>query len=74
MVPKHCSVRTKSHKIIHYYQFDEWELFDLETDPQETTNVHDDPRFATVRKHMHLALERMRSEVGAPGMPGPKKR
>ena len=39
MVPKHCSVRTKSHKIIHYYQFDEWELFDLSKDPAEKNNL-----------------------------------
>ncbi len=70
-VAPHEGVRTDRYALIHWPTHDEWELFDLETDPQETTNVHDDPRFATVRKHMHLALERMRSEVGAPGMPGP---
>ena len=34
-VAKHYGVRTKRHKLIHFYDLDEWELFDLETDPNE---------------------------------------
>ena len=40
MVPKHYGIRTLSHKLIHYYQFNEWELFDLEKDPHENLNLY----------------------------------
>ena len=40
MVPKHYGIRTLSHKLIHYYQFNEWELFDLEKDPHENFNLY----------------------------------
>ena len=37
MVPKHYAIRSESHKLIHYYQFDEWEFFDLNKDPWKKT-------------------------------------
>jgi arylsulfatase A-like enzyme len=40
MVPKHIGIRTSSHKLIHYYQFNEWELFDLDNDPHENLNLY----------------------------------
>ena len=40
MVPKHRGIRTLSQKLIHYYQFDEWELFDLSKDPSENLNLY----------------------------------
>ena len=42
MVPKHYAIRSESHKLIHYYQFDEWEFFDLNKDPLEKNNLHSD--------------------------------
>ena len=40
MVPKHRGIRSLSQKLIHYYQFDEWELFDLSKDPNENHNLY----------------------------------
>ena len=40
MVPKHRGIRSLSQKLIHYYQFDEWELFDLSKDPNEDHNLY----------------------------------
>ena len=40
MVPKHRGIRTLSQKLINYYQFDEWELFDLSKDPSENQNLY----------------------------------
>lgn len=42
-------------KYHHYVGFDP-ELFDLETDPEETTNLACDPRTSRVTKSMHEAL------------------
>ena len=67
-VAPHEGVRTDRYALIHWPTHGEWELFDLETDPNEIHNVYDDPRFATVRKLMHVKLEQVRSAHDAPVM------
>ena len=42
MVPKHCGVRTETHKLMHFYQLDEWEFYDLKADPDELANGYND--------------------------------
>jgi arylsulfatase A-like enzyme len=46
MVPQQCGIRTKRYKLIHFYQFDEWELYDLENDPDELANLYNNPEQA----------------------------
>jgi arylsulfatase A-like enzyme len=61
MVKRHFGVRTERYKLIHFYfDVDEWELYDLEKDPQEMNNVHEISDYAEVRKHMHKRLEELR--------------
>lgn len=64
-VRRHYGVRTKRHKLIHYYGIDEWELFDLETDPDEMKSVHDDPAYAEVLSELQAELERLRKQYKA---------
>lgn len=65
MVKRHYGVATERYKLIHfYYDVDEWELYDLETDPNEMTNVYDAPDYADVRKDMHQKLDSIRSYYG----------
>ncbi|MDG2014294.1 MAG: sulfatase [Pirellulaceae bacterium] len=40
MVPRHCGVRTKNHKLMNFYQFGEWEFYDLKRDPDEIQNLY----------------------------------
>ncbi len=56
MVPRHNGVRTDRYKIINFYEFDSWELYDLETDPDELKNVYGDPEFAEVQEMMKKKL------------------
>jgi arylsulfatase A-like enzyme len=43
-VKKHYGVRTDRYKLIHFYNdIDEWELFDLKSDPNELHNLINDP-------------------------------
>lgn len=37
--PKYVAITTLQHKLIYYYELDEWELFDLVKDPHETRNL-----------------------------------
>ena len=60
-VKRHYGVRTERYKLIHfYYDIDEWELYDLETDPHEMKNVYTDPFYAGIRSELHRKLEELR--------------
>lgn len=64
-VKRHYGVRTDRYKLIHfYYDIDEWELYDLEADPDELVNVYDDPAYADVRATLHVRLEELREQYG----------
>lgn len=83
-VPAHYGVRTRHHKLVRYYGDplgvpgtagtttpDEWELFDLDTDPQELTNVVDDPGYASVRRDLEAELARLQTHYADLPYEGP---
>lgn len=64
-VKRHYGIRTDRYKLIHYYyDIDEWELYDLEKDPQEMENVYDDPAYRTVKADMTKRLAELREQYG----------
>jgi arylsulfatase A-like enzyme len=75
-IPAHYGVRTEHLKLIYYAGQPlglrgavdrptppEWELFDLDADPDELQNVYDDPAYASVRATLHGELDRLRQEL-----------
>ncbi|MDG2186613.1 MAG: sulfatase [Mariniblastus sp.] len=64
MVAKHNGVRTDRYKLMHFYQFDQWELYDLQTDPDELTNQYANPEYANVVAKMKTRLEDLQSIYG----------
>jgi len=75
--PAHYGVRTRTHKLICYYNDPlgqlgangpsdpiEWELFDLVNDTLEVDNVIDDPAYAAVRAELEAELARLQAELG----------
>jgi arylsulfatase A-like enzyme len=65
MVKRHYGISTKRYKLIHfYYDVDEWELYDLEKDPDEMKNVYEDKSYAEIRKEMHEKLTNIREQYG----------
>lgn len=65
MVKRHYGIATERYKLIHfYYDIDEWELYDLMTDPHEMNNVYDDPSYTEVREMMHRRLKELRKKYG----------
>ncbi|MCB9882117.1 MAG: sulfatase [Planctomycetes bacterium] len=61
-VARHYGIRTDRYKLIRYYQFDEWELFDLATDPDERTNLYGEPRRAATVAELQRELEALRTQ------------
>ena len=67
MVKKHEGVYTGRLKLIHFYDdIDEWELYDLEKDPDEFLNVYSKPEYAQERVRLHAELERLKTELKVP--------
>ena len=61
MVKRHYGIRTEKYKLIHfYYDIDEWELYDLEKDPQELNNVYNSKEYIEVRELLHERLALLR--------------
>ncbi len=76
-VPAHYGYRTDRHKLIYFYNDGfglpftgfftyppDWELYDLELDPDELHNVYDDPRYAEVRDELKAAMWREQARLG----------
>ena len=60
MVKRHYGMSTERYKLIHYYyDIDEWELYDIKTDPQEMKNVYNDPAYASVKDDLHKRLKKL---------------
>lgn len=72
-VPQHFGVRTQAHKLIHFPQTDEWNLFDLQADPHEMKSVYDDPAYERQRTQLTNEFQRLRTEFDAPPFPRSKR-
>lgn len=65
MVKRHYGVATERYKLMHfYYDIDEWEMYDLETDPNEMNNIYGKEEYADVQKEMHAKLDKLRKDYG----------
>ena len=70
-VKRHYGIRTERHKLVHFYNdIDEWELYDLKSDPDEMRNVYNDPAYAGTVKQLTAELKELRAKykdtTGAP--------
>ncbi len=61
-VRRHYGVRTDRYKLIHYYDIDEWELFDLQLDPHELHSVYTNPFYAELVRTLKEELGRLRTK------------
>ena len=59
-VPIHDGVRTDRYKLMFFPRTREWQLFDLETDPQEMASVHKNPDYAQILKGMQKRYNDLR--------------
>ncbi|WP_139417963.1 sulfatase [Agromyces laixinhei] len=72
----HYGVRTDRYKLIYFYNDGlglpgasphsyppEWELYDLEVDPDEVNNVYFDPAYASLREELKVTLWRLQADL-----------
>lgn len=83
-IPGHFGVRTDRYKLIFYYGLalgakgavDKqtqagWELYDLQKDPQEVSNVYKNPEYIDVSAKLKIELIRLKEEFGDSDEPYP---
>ena len=72
-VRRHDGVRNSRYKLMHFYDINEWELFDLEKDPKEMQSLHDDPKYTKTLQHMKGELAKLRKQYEEPPAPKAEK-
>ena len=74
-VRRHYGVTTGRYKLIHYYNIDEWELFDLDEDPEEYTSVYGKSEYNAIFADLSRELKRLQQQLQVPDVdPFPLKR
>jgi arylsulfatase A-like enzyme len=57
-------IRTERYKLIHYMmEPQEYEIYDLQSDPGETQNLYGRPEHAALQKHLLERLEALRAKI-----------
>ncbi len=64
-VPRHDGIRTDRYKLFYIPQSDEWQLFDLQKDPDEMRSEHNNPEYAEVLKVMKKRYQQQKSRYGS---------
>ena len=70
-VARHYGVTNGTYKLIHLYalegrKLNDWELYDLEKDPNELNSVYGNPAYQEVQSQLSLELERLRKQFQVP--------
>jgi arylsulfatase A-like enzyme len=67
-VARHYGVVTDRYKLVYFYEpeFDYWELFDLQKDPEEMRSVYGLPEYAATTKDLRAELDRLRAQLKVP--------
>jgi arylsulfatase A-like enzyme len=66
MVNKHEGVFDGRFKLMHFYELDEWELYDLQNDPRELKSVYADANYADDVKRLTDELEKLKQQYKVP--------
>ena len=59
----HYGVRTLTRKLIYFWKKDQWEMYDLASDPDELRNLYNDPAQQQTVAQLKTELYRLKKEV-----------
>jgi hypothetical protein len=75
-------VRTERHKLIYFWKKNQWECYDLQTDPFELNNLYGNPAYEDLVDNLRRELFRQKKAVDdddrfaleqpPPGVDGPR--
>jgi arylsulfatase A-like enzyme len=63
-VPRHNGIRTDRYKLINFYEFGEWEFYDLKTDPDELKNLYGNPEKKELIEQIRKQLLELQKDYG----------
>lgn len=63
-VAEHYGLRTERYTMAHFYEKGDWELFDLEKDPEQLRSVYEDPEYAEVRERLENKVRELQKKYG----------
>lgn len=63
-VQKHEGITNGRYKLIHFYELDEWEFYDLATDPMEMNSTYSDPANQQLITTLKDRLSRLKRQYG----------
>ena len=63
---RHYGVRDDRYKLIHLYDTDDWELFDLQNDPNEMNSEYNNPEYSMTVERMKKKLAALQTQYKTP--------
>ena len=63
-MPRHEGVRDTRYKLISFYEYGQWELYDLQTDPHEVNNLIQAPNMKPQIKRLKKRLAELKKGYG----------
>ena len=72
-VAKHYGIRTDRYTLVHYYEEDAWELFDLQKDPEQLESVYGEPDYMDVQKELKAKIKELQKKYEVEYMPEDNK-
>ena len=73
-MPRMMGVRDERYKLISYYDYNAWELYDLKNDPHELNNVYEKPAYTNEVKRLKARLTSLMEEYQEQQPPPPTPR
>jgi arylsulfatase A-like enzyme len=65
-VARHYGIRDERYKLVYYYRHDEWELFDLDTDPLDQVNLYGKAGYEGITRDLKQRLAALREKYQVP--------
>ena len=59
----HYGIRTRTHKLIHFWKKNQWELYDLANDPYELHNLYGEPGQDQLTATLKTALAQLKKDL-----------
>ena len=64
-VQPHYGIRTERYKLVHfYYDIDQWELYDLQSDPNELNNLIGNDKYSDIVSNLKYELYNLKKNYG----------